>query len=118
MSVQEFLKSYGFEVIILSQLSLLEQVHIFNQASIIVSPHGAGLSNLAFCNPQTKVIEIFHPDYVNVCYWSISHLLNLDYWYFLGVKNVSRKNSSLPRKSFKQLTTSETYTVAIYLETV
>ena len=86
----------NFEVIILSQLSLLEQVHIFNQASIIVSPHGAGLSNLAFCNPQTKVIEIFHPDYVNVCYWSISHLLNLDYWYFLGVKNVSRKSDLAP----------------------
>lgn len=96
MSVQDFLKSYGFEVIILSQLSLLDQVNIFNQASIIVSPHGAGLSNLAFCNPQTKVIEIFHPDYVNVCYWSISNLLNLNYWYCLGVKNVSRKSDLAP----------------------
>ena len=52
------LNSLGFKLIDPSKLSLSEQVDAFSNAEIILGPHGAGLTNLMFCNPGTKVIEI------------------------------------------------------------
>ena len=78
------LKSYGFTVVVLESMSVLEQAALFSQAEIIISPHGSGLTNLVFCQPGTKVIELFAPNYVYHCYWWISNLVSLDYYYLLG----------------------------------
>ena len=37
-----------FETIVLEDLSFEEQILLFNQASVVISPHGAGLTNLVF----------------------------------------------------------------------
>ena len=79
-----YLQDYGFERVILEGLPVGEQVNLFRSASIVFSPHGAGLSNLVFCHPKTKVIELFSPKYVNVCYWSLCSQLDLDYCYLIG----------------------------------
>ncbi len=50
----------------------------------IVAPHGGGLSNLVFCRPGTKVIEIFSPELVAGYFWKLSNQLGLDYYYVLG----------------------------------
>lgn len=49
------LKRHGFKTIYAEELSALEQFDVFNAADVIVSPHGAGLANLNFCNPGAKV---------------------------------------------------------------
>ncbi|MGB7058147.1 MAG: hypothetical protein WBD58_10625, partial [Geitlerinemataceae cyanobacterium] len=49
-----------------------------------IAPHGSGLTNLAFCQPGTKVIEIFSPNYVYHCYWLVSNSIDLEYYYLLG----------------------------------
>ncbi|MFN6495919.1 MAG: glycosyltransferase family 61 protein [Nostoc sp. DedQUE01] len=79
-----FLKKFGFEVIFLEKMSVAEQALVLASASVIVAPHGAGLSNLVFCSPGTKVIELFSPNYVNVCYWVLSNNIQLDYYYLIG----------------------------------
>jgi hypothetical protein len=60
------------------------KIQIFNSAEVVIAPHGAGLSNLIFCNPGTKVIEIFHPNWMLPSFWMISHYMNLDYYFLLG----------------------------------
>ena len=50
-------------IIKLSELSFNEQIKIFNEAKIIIGSHGAGLTNLIFCEPSTKVIEIGNPNF-------------------------------------------------------
>lgn len=42
----------------LEHLSFEEQVFLFYHAHLIIGIHGAGLSNLLFCQKNTKVIEI------------------------------------------------------------
>jgi hypothetical protein len=84
--VMDFLSKFGFTKVVLNNLSIAEQSKIFNSAEVIVAPHGAALSNLVFCKKNTKVIEIFHPDYVNVCFWALSNCMKLDYFYFIGGK--------------------------------
>ncbi|VXD10804.1 tetratricopeptide repeat protein [Planktothrix paucivesiculata] len=78
------LQPLGFEYIQLESMSVLEQAALFSQAEIIIAPHGSGLTNLVFCQPQTQVIELFSPNYVYHCYWWISNLVGLDYSYYIG----------------------------------
>ncbi|WP_300004147.1 glycosyltransferase 61 family protein [Anabaena sp. AL09] len=82
--ILNLLQSYGFTVVTLESMSVLEQAALFSQAEIIISPHGSGLTNLVFCQPETKVIELFAPNYVYHCYWWLSNLIGLDYYYLLG----------------------------------
>lgn len=69
-----------FSVVHLEQLTWAEQISSFRQAKVIVSPHGAGLANLAFCAPGTRVIELFNRAYVHGCYGRVAALQALDYW--------------------------------------
>lgn len=80
----EFLQGYNFEVVTLENLSVKQQAELMYEAEIVISPHGSGLSNLVFCQRNTKVIEIFATNYVYPCYWLVSNLVKLDYYYLVG----------------------------------
>lgn len=82
--VINILLHYNFEIVNLELLSVKKQGELLSTAEIIISPHGSGLSNLVFCQPNTKVIEIFAPNYVYPCYWLVSNLVNLNYYYLIG----------------------------------
>lgn len=78
------LEPLGFQTVILSRLSLADQIALFQRAKVIVAPHGAGLVNLVFCAPETRVIELFSPKSVPGLFWVISHYMHLHYGYLLG----------------------------------
>ena len=82
--VIELLSQWGFQTIYLEEISVLEQVAAFANAKTIVAPHGSGLTNLVFCSPDTKVIELFSPNYVRTDYWIISQQLKLQHYYSIG----------------------------------
>jgi hypothetical protein len=74
---KEFEK-YGFVRYELTNLSVEEQIMLFYNAEIIISPQGTSTANIIFCTPKTKVIEIFQG--LNDCtFWYISQILNLNY---------------------------------------
>ncbi|MDN3017853.1 glycosyltransferase family 61 protein [Paenibacillus sp. BSR1-1] len=85
--LMEVLTKYGFIKIELETLSVAEQAKLFSTAEAIVAPHGAGLVNLTFCQPDTKVVEIFPPTYITPLYWAISSFGNLNYRSFIGLKD-------------------------------
>lgn len=60
LALSNLLKNYGFEIVHLEKMAVKEQASLFNQAKVIVGPHGSGFTNLIFCKPGTKVIEIDH----------------------------------------------------------
>lgn len=78
------LQQYNFEIIDLELLSVQQQAELLNSAHVVISLHGSGLSNLVFCQPKTIVIEIFSPFYVYPCYWLLSNLKQLNYYYLIG----------------------------------
>lgn len=59
-------------------------VRMFSDASIIVGPHGAGLSNLIFAKPGTVVIESVctkpEQDKPNICFANLAFLLGHIYY--------------------------------------
>ena len=66
--VQEFLKSQGFAIINLEDLTLDNQIALFSQAEFIIGFHGAGLCNLVFTTSRQKVVEIVDEDCVYPSY--------------------------------------------------
>jgi len=74
----ELVTQYGFEIVFLEELSLPEQAVLFNSACVIVSTHGAGLTNLVYCNPGTTVVEIFGA-HVYPYFFGLSNLCGLRY---------------------------------------
>ncbi|WP_199620266.1 glycosyltransferase family 61 protein [Paenibacillus alkalitolerans] len=90
--VMGLLEKYGFKKMTLSGMPVTEQIRIFASADIVVAPHGANLTNIIFCRPGTKVVEIFSPYYVNTIYWVMSNYAGLDYYYLLGKRGFSSKS--------------------------
>lgn len=56
-------------------MSFIDTIKLFSQASIVVGPHGAGLTNIVWCDNNIDVVEIGSYIEPNICYWHISELL-------------------------------------------
>lgn len=78
--VARILGTSGFEHVALEDLSVLEQIEMFAEASVVIGQHGAGLTNLLYVPTGTTVIEIFSsPDATPPHYSSSADLLDLNY---------------------------------------
>jgi capsular polysaccharide biosynthesis protein len=55
------LKPFGVEKLSLTGLPVREQLRILSEASVVIGPHGAGLTNVIFASPEVRVIELFSP---------------------------------------------------------
>ena len=75
--VQAALSGYGFETVHLEGMSMAEQILLFQSAAFIVGPHGAGLANLLFCEPGTRVVELMPDAEFRPFFWLISAKLEL-----------------------------------------
>ena len=79
------LAEYGFSVICLEDCSVDEQISVFKFAKIVVSPHGAGLANLLYCDAGTKILEIFSGLNKDE-FFNLSASLGLEYSYLSGIE--------------------------------
>lgn len=81
--VVDFLKNYGFECIHNEYLSTDEQIALFKGATHIISCHGSQLTNIIFCQPETKVCEIRHISHkihYRKAFHDLSNGFGLDYY--------------------------------------
>jgi hypothetical protein len=83
------LKRAGFIELVASSLSFSEQAELFRHASHVVGVHGAGLSNIVFCPPGTRVLEFFHPLIGTWAYAALGAGIDLDYRPFLAADALS-----------------------------
>ena len=49
-------------------LTLAQQINLFRNARVVIGPHGSGLTNIAFCKPETEVYELGLQGYPNACF--------------------------------------------------
>lgn len=57
-TLAEFCSNRGFNVVETGDLSMQQQIDLFASATLIVGETGSSLTNLIFCSPGTKIIEI------------------------------------------------------------
>lgn len=75
------LVALGFEVFDNAEHSVQDQATAFRNAEIVVAPHGAGLSNIVYCDTGTPVIEVVPEGYDQgvTSYRSLADLFGLSY---------------------------------------
>lgn len=73
-NIYDHLARYGYEKLVLEELSILEQVNAFYFAQNIIAPHGAGLANLVFCTKKPNIIEMMAHGHYTKMYWSLGVL--------------------------------------------
>jgi len=66
------LESYGYEHVVIGNRTIKEQGELFSQASHVVGPHGAAMTNLVFSGSQTTLMECFSgtfmfPHFYHLC---------------------------------------------------
>ncbi|MBV6484725.1 MAG: hypothetical protein KFKLKKLM_01236 [Flavobacteriales bacterium] len=84
------LKQYNFEIIDSSLLTFQQQVELFSQCKILISIHGAGLTNVLFMDKQTQLIEFYKKNtFINPCYENMCEALEINFQRILclGGKN-------------------------------
>ncbi|MBX2884474.1 MAG: glycosyltransferase family 61 protein [Granulosicoccus sp.] len=94
--LEPLLKDFGFEACQFDGMSVAAQAKLMSEVDCIVAPHGAGLTNLAFCQSGGKLLEIFG-DYIVPCYWSLSNLVGLEYHYFMA--DAAEQHPSRPQST-------------------
>ncbi len=79
------LSRFGFETVVMEKLGMAEQIAVCSEAAILVSNHGAGLTNMMFMAPGGKVMEIRKQadDHSNT-FFSEASAMGLDYFYLLA----------------------------------
>ncbi len=96
------LEQRGFETVEFERLSVSGQAELMSRAEIVVGVHGAGFTNLSFCKPGTRVVEIFG-DYVVPCYWALSAVAQLDYSQYMARSVVAAEAANNPGERVTQL---------------
>ena len=77
--IKNFLIQKGFQSFEISKLDFFEQVYLFKNAEVIVSPHGAALSNIVFSNSKLNLIELIPKSHPSKKCKRISNILGFKY---------------------------------------
>ena len=78
------LEAAGFESVSGHAIDFRTEVETFANADVIIGVHGAGLANLIFARPGTKVIEILDPLHAIPSYYNLSIRLGHHYSYMFA----------------------------------
>ena len=85
------LKERGFEIVRWEDHSIAEQVRIASEANVMAGPHGTSLLNSLYCQPGSKVLEIFSPGWWDTSTMRQCTLVGHEFWYCFG-ENASKDN--------------------------
>ena len=79
------LERRGFVMLDPGTLTVQEQIDVFHGAEVIIAPHGAALTNITFCTPGARVLEMFAGTYVHLGLWTIAEAVGgVRYRYLVG----------------------------------
>jgi len=84
LQLEDLLSEFGFETLVMADLSLPNQIKAFQEAQCIIGPHGGAFANLAFSQPGTTFIEFFSKGHYAVCFNRISSIQKLKYGFLIG----------------------------------
>jgi capsular polysaccharide biosynthesis protein len=80
-AVEAAMQKLGFKVIDAGRLPMADQVRTFKNADVVVAAHGAALTNIVYCDPGTRVLEIIPEGYDQgvTSYRSLADMFDLNY---------------------------------------
>lgn len=78
--VWPLLRATGYERVEMETLSFDEQVRLMSETATLIAPHGAGLTNMLFAAPGTRVVELADPAFPNPNFYALAAALGQRYW--------------------------------------
>lgn len=75
--IQPVLQQYDVDICHLESMTLEEQIQRLTEASVVIAPHGAGLTNMLWAD-DLHVVEIFN-DVVQPPFYILAHILDHGY---------------------------------------
>jgi capsular polysaccharide biosynthesis protein len=94
--LQDFLENNGFVTVIMEDLSFFQQRKLMAETSVLISNHGAGLTNMLFMRESSIIIELkSDSDDINNCFFNLARALDHKYFYTINPskdKRVQRAN--------------------------
>ncbi len=78
--VWKLLEPLGFQRVLMENLSFEEQVNLMRETAVLAAPHGAGLTNMMFCQEGAHVIEIADLGFPNPNFYALASALGHKYW--------------------------------------
>lgn len=86
------LEKLGFERVHPETLSLSEQIRLFSDAGMVMGMLGAGMANIAWCQPGTLVYELVPSHHINPCFVAMATQGGLKYWADVFETGAAREN--------------------------
>ena len=77
--VLDVLARHGFRPVDFDGMPLAEQIRLVSAAETVGGFHGAGLANILWCHPGTRVIDLLPPNYQPKWFANLSAMLGLRY---------------------------------------
>jgi hypothetical protein len=85
----QIFRDRDYQILELENLSFFDQIQHFVRANTIVSIHGAGLTNMIFMPPKSRVLEFIKPtELQKTCYANLSFVLRHEYLHFDGIPSI------------------------------
>lgn len=95
------LQETGFEIVFPEELSYREQVKLFAESKVVVGAHGAGFTNLLFCQ-NTSVLELHPATALKPHYFLLSKGQQLNYHYLVGSAANEKLDFEVEEAAFEQ----------------
>jgi capsular polysaccharide biosynthesis protein len=82
--IVDSIRRVGVEPVRMEGLPLAEQIQILQESDLVIGPHGAGLTNMVFSKPGTRVIELIPSGAMNWCYRNLAASCRHEYDCIIG----------------------------------
>jgi capsular polysaccharide biosynthesis protein len=79
--VLDYFRKRGWGIVDTEQLTLARQIQLFSRAEMICAPHGAGLTNLLWCQPGCQVLELCASTWLNGVFEGLAQCVRANYRY-------------------------------------
>lgn len=83
-TIIQIANKYGFTEVDFDDMTVAQQIAIINNAECVIMLHGAGMANMMFAQPGTKVLELMHeytePRNYRMIYWYLTELSQAKYY--------------------------------------
>jgi capsular polysaccharide biosynthesis protein len=96
-TVMEVLSAHGFQRVCLEELSLRDQIHLFQRATHVIAPHGGALTNLIHIGPGCQVLEVFQSGHgLRPDFFQLTALKGASYSFCTAASLNSRHDIEIP----------------------
>lgn len=81
--VSDFLARRGWQPVDPETLTLAQQIRIFSGVRAVCGLHGAGFTNLLWCQPGCVAVELFADNFLNGCYESLASCVEVEHRFLI-----------------------------------